>query len=717
MKNNFFTISTLIALMFMFSGLSAQIDVPAFPGAEGFGAHVTGGRGGDVYTVTNLNDAGPGSFREAIEASGPRTIVFAVSGTIELQSRIRITNGDLTIAGETAPGDGICLKNYSFSFGSDNIIVRYISIRLGVDKRWENDAVNGSGDNIIMDHCSVSWGVDETLSLYHSSNLTVQWCIVSEGLYNSFHSSGPHSMGGLWGGQPGSFHHNLIAHHHNRFPRFAGSRYSGLEEIEKVDYRNNVLYNWVTSSVYGGEGGDYNMVNNYYKPGPGTYSGVRDRIVAPRPDDGSGAQEPGVWGNFYVDGNYVHGFPDVTSDNWLGVDEVNAEQAAMIKLDEPFDAAYVTTQTPQEAYEAVLNHAGASLPKRDRVDARITEDTRTGTATYGNTFPGIIDHPDDVGGYPVLESTTPPTDTDGDGIPDYWEDANGLDKNDPADGKIIQADGYSNLEHYLHDLVGEFKYMLRPMEVEASVDDMTVSLTWTDLSDKEEGFILQRADEEGDYAEIAILDADVESYVDNTISAYGNYTYRLKAYNAEMKTAYTDGLLVEVANPDPPHYTITVETDGSGNVIMNPAGGVYLTGTDVVLLASAAAGWEFDGWTGDIISTDNPLTLHVNADKNLTAEFSQYTNVEIHENVDRFSVFPTPFTNETTLLIYLTIASRVNITLFSIDGRIVSNVTNKQFPAGKHQLEIEGASLQSGSYILKIRTYEEETEQILIVKV
>lgn len=690
--------------------LSAQEKIPSFPGAEGAGGYATGGRGGDVYVVTNLNDGGPGSLREAVEASGPRTVVFAVSGTIELQERMRISNGDLTIAGQTAPGDGICLKNYSFTFSANNIIVRYISIRLGVDKRWENDAVNGHGDNIIMDHCSVSFGVDETLSLYSSANLTIQWCIVAASLYDSFHSQGAHGMGGIWGGQPATFHHNLISHHHNRLPRFNGSRYDGDPETERIDHRNNVIYNWITSTCYGGEGGYYNLVNNYYKAGPGTYGSVKRRIVAPRDDNG-------LWGNFYVSGNYVDGFPEVTADNSLGIDEVPVDLWDEVVSDVPFEmAAPIQMQTPQEAYEEVLKHAGASLPKRDRLDAVITEDVRTGTGTYGSSWPGIIDHPDDMGGYPVLESAPPPADTDMDGMPDDWEDANGLDKNDPEDGKIIQTDGYSNLEHYLNGLVGDFRYMLRPMQVSSAVDDMIVVLTWTDLSDKEDGFILERADGDGDFVEIAQLDADTETYTDNTIDAYGLYTYRLKAYNAEMETCFTDGLEVDVADPNPPYYSVNVNVEGSGNVIMNPDEEAYLTGSDVVLLATAEEGWEFESWGGDVVSTENPLEIKVEEEKNILATFSKISGLDEQKSARcKISVFPVPFSHETTLNIELDAPADIEITLFDLMGREEAHIMSSQLPAGLHQIPIDGTIISRGAYILNVSS-NGTTENKLIVR-
>ncbi|GAB3821922.1 hypothetical protein GCM10028895_25060 [Pontibacter rugosus] len=285
----------------------------AFPGAEGFGKITTGGRGGKVYIVTNLNDSGAGSLRDAINAFGARTVVFAVSGTIQLQSPLTIRNNDITIAGQSAPRDGICLRNYPVTVSADNVIVRYMRFRMGDAKAVEGDAFGGRNrKNIIIDHCSVSWATDEVASFYDNENFTMQWSLVSESLNESVHVKGAHGYGGMWGGMGASFHHNLLAHHNSRNPRFNGARYHKQPGKEIVDYRNNVVYNWGSNSTYGGEEGNHNMVNNYYKAGPATPSSKTSRIVNPSISEGNG------YGKFYVTGNYVAGNSAVTTDNWNG---------------------------------------------------------------------------------------------------------------------------------------------------------------------------------------------------------------------------------------------------------------------------------------------------------------------------------------------------------------------------------------------------------------
>lgn len=417
---------------------------PAFPTAEGFGKYTIGGRGGQVYEVTNLNDSGPGSFRAACEAEGPRTVVFRVSGTIPLESEINIKHPYITIAGQTAPGDGICIKNYQFKFEADHIIIRYMRFRPGAERGVEQDGFGGAGDHIIVDHCSVSWGIDETLSINKASNLTVQWCLVSESLFNSIHKKGNHGYGGLWGGPGGSFHHNALVHHTSRNPRASGNEQSGL-----LDYRNNVIYNWGFNSAYGGELWPRNWINNYYKPGPATRESVRRRLFLQKDPRGK----------MYAAGNVMEGFPEVSADNWgKGIDYAPDGEAteATLRVDTEFTVAPVKTDTAEEAYQRVLANVGASL-HRDAVDQRVIDEIRTGTAKYGKSFDGggngIIDSQNDVGGWPELHSEPAPEDTDHDGMPDAWENEHGRNPGDPGDGpEDADGDGYTNLEEYLNAL-------------------------------------------------------------------------------------------------------------------------------------------------------------------------------------------------------------------------------------------------------------------------
>ena len=470
--------------------------LPAFPGAEGFGCIASGGRGGKVYHVTSLADDGKeGTLRYALMQEGRRTVVFDVAGTIFLEKELRIVNGDLTLSGQTAPGQGICIARYPVSIKADNVIVRYLRFRVGNEVEGEPDGLCCmDSKNVIIDHCSISWSVDETCSVYGGENLTVQWCLISESLRKGHHK-GSHGFGAIWGGDKASFHHNLLAHHQSRAPRL-GPRPS-TQEREYVDMRNNVIYNWAGAGCYGGEGMKVNIINNYYKPGPATPKdspvcyriasiGVRTTHYCHDKDGKPNVWAPmeHVWGRFYVDGNVMEGNEEVTNDNWTkGMyaqisNEANdntftPEVKNKIRLEAPLDVARVTTQPAKEAYRLVLESVGCSL-QRDLIDERIVEETRMGMATYkgsvspdASRLPGLIDYPSDVmpdgaeSPWPVLTDggVTPENlrDSDNDGIPDWWEKAHGLNPKDASDGvkATLSEEGYTNLEVYMNGLVSD----------------------------------------------------------------------------------------------------------------------------------------------------------------------------------------------------------------------------------------------------------------------
>lgn len=417
-------------------------DVPAFPGAEGFGAHASGGRGGDVYAVTNLDDSGPGSLREAL-SRGDRTIVFRVSGTINLKSRLDLRVANVTIAGQTAPGDGICLRGHELMIsGARNVIVRHLRFRPGDEQKAELDALSiRDSYDVIIDHCSMSWSTDSLNDVTHGSgNVSVQWCILSEPLNASVHVKGAHGYGTGWGGHgepdadgkiPGaSYHHNLIAHCESRAPRIGYMK--GRRGL--IDCRNNVIYNTGGGSAYGGEGDDFNFVGNYFRPGPSTK--LRDVLFEIWSDDS----------RMYVDGNAVEDAMVVNRDNPRGV-RFKAGSAETCLVEHSFPVPPVTTHEAAEAFRLVLNGAGATRPRRDAVDSRIVTSVRERTGR-------IINSQAEVGGWPDLKSAPPSPDGDADGMPDAWEAARGLDPADAADGPAVARDGggYTNLETYLNEL-------------------------------------------------------------------------------------------------------------------------------------------------------------------------------------------------------------------------------------------------------------------------
>jgi hypothetical protein len=399
--------------------------IPAFPGAEGYGAYTPGGRGGKVLAVTNLNDSGPGSLREALESKGPRTVVFRTGGIIQLEKCIQIKEPYLTLAGQTAPGDGICIRAGKSLQGcllllneTHDVVIRHLRLRAGLADNQGMDCLRseGNSENFILDHVSMSWSRDKNMVLY-GDRYTVQWCVFSEALNSMNHAFAVCSNGRA------SFHHNLLAHNLSRTPRFGIS--------SRCDWRNNVNYDWGHTGAYG-ELTWINYADNYFKPGPSTtqrpalfYRG--ECTVAP--------------GSFYASGNVMDGSPELTRDNWRRI--VFEPEVKALK---PFACPAVKTQTAEEAYELVLAGAGAIAPHRDGVDERLVREVRAGNGK-------IPVHENDVGGYPAYQAGTALLDSDHDGIPDDWEKAHGLNPNDPADAGRITADGYTNLEHYLNSLV------------------------------------------------------------------------------------------------------------------------------------------------------------------------------------------------------------------------------------------------------------------------
>ncbi len=488
---------------------SALAQTPAFPGAEGGGRYVTGGRGGKIVHVTNLNDSGEGSLREAVKGTDAKIVVFDVGGVIALNSQLNIGQ-NTTILGQTAPYPGITLRYYTVRPSSNNVI-RFIRIRRG-QERDVNDGADAlwqkGATGIILDHCSFSWAIDEVASFYDNNNFTMQWCTVAEALTNAGHGKGAHGYGGIWGGKLASFHHNMIAHVDNRAPRFDGARYqwSGFTrnmeydtykwencvQAETVDFRNCLVFDWGSGGCYGGPGGGYiNMVNNYYKATSTTSKKNRiTTISVGTKSNSTDAPLRGMTSRYYISGNYVDGYganydwDGVTYDtgtftingercsidtaHWYGANEVFGQNSkgldcVTIKVNEErAPKGIVTTHAAETAFEKILGYCGASL-FRDDVDARYMSEAKAGESTYTGSKTkkkGMIDLVSDVNGYTeenfptgVRESGW---DTDQDGMPDTWETANGLDPNDPSDALTITLDPkgiYSNLEVYASVIV------------------------------------------------------------------------------------------------------------------------------------------------------------------------------------------------------------------------------------------------------------------------
>ncbi len=481
-----------------------QAKIPAFPGAEGGGMYTAGGRGGKVLVVTNLNDDGPGSFRWACEQGGARIIVFNVSGIIRLKTPVILRAPYVTIAGQTAPGDGVCIAGESFQVNTHDVIVRHMRFRRGNTNVWNREDSFGGNPvgNIMIDHCSCEWGLDENISFYRhmfdmgdgkpmrkepTVNVTIQNTISAKGLdtYN-------HAFGSTIGGENTTFMRNLWADNTGRNPSIG---WGGV-----FNFVNNIIYNWVHRTADGGEFSTMsNFINNYYKPGPLTPKDtpIGYRIV--KSESRSQKLFPyAQYGRIYAAGNIIEGNEAVTKDNWNGGiqiadkdGEISPDEKALMRSDEPFPMAPITIIPAEKTFNTVLDNVGAMLPTRDIVDQRIVDEVRTGQAyyvkklpkenPYGNTWGlseksqneeglfkyrrlgndsykyGIITDPAQMGGYPEYKGE-PRLDSDGDGMPDDWETANGLNPNDPSDANgDCTGDGYTNIEKYINGISTKVK--------------------------------------------------------------------------------------------------------------------------------------------------------------------------------------------------------------------------------------------------------------------
>ncbi len=419
------------------SSRAAAGGVPAFPGAEGFGTQTPGGRGGRVIEVTTLDDAGPGSLRAALEAQGPRIVVFRVGGSLALRTPILIRSPFVTIAGQTAPGDGILVRDTNLRVRTHDVVIRYLRCRVGGNRgvpsnrqdgiAIENDEDTRDTHHVVLDHCSVSWGQDENFGVSGVHDVTIQWCIGAEGLRRGYHDKGDHSMGMILGNHCDriSVHHNLLMSNGSRNPRIQG----GLHDVV-----NNVVYNFGGIMAMLSRGPRVNMVGNWYQAGPSSSKRPPPVIRVEPGQDG---------GRYFLRGNInlVRRRPD--EPEWLGMTDLPVEQ---VVAREPFPADPITATDAKTALEAVLKEAGATIPRRDAVDERLLRELRAGKGQ-------IIDHPDEVGGHPSIEGGPAPPDADHDGMPDAWEQQHGLNPSDPKDsGTDRDGDGYTNVEEYLNHL-------------------------------------------------------------------------------------------------------------------------------------------------------------------------------------------------------------------------------------------------------------------------
>lgn len=594
MKN---IVTIFISLLLAHFSTAQQL---AFPTAEGAGKYAKGGRGSvssptTIYYVTSLADDGSaGTLRYALaQNTTSRTIVFKVSGTIHLQSSLSI-KANTTIAGQTAPGEGICIADHSTSLGGNNIIIRYIRFRLGDKNQLKttpsgcgvpvapftatcmplngsggDDAFGGTGrKNIIIDHCTFSWSNDETCSIYAGDSTTIQWCMMSEPLNYSYHfETGDadfehHGYGGIWGGRLSTFHHNLFAHCQGRACRFDGSRNldgGTTAGKENCEFSNNVIYNWGSYNVNGGEGGNYNILNNYYKYGLNTSN--KKMTINP------GSATPLPWGKYYMTGNYVDGSTSTTNNNWLGASVAGGSLAdtTTIKVTTAFPNMGINLQAATDAYTSVLSLVGVSIPGRDTLEDRIITNVKARTGkiidAQGN-YPHGTAYASTVNAWPVLQQGTAPNDTDNDGMPDWWEIREGLNASDATDRNGVAANGYTNLENYLNTLPAWNAHAnfvtLSGVKLNATTARLNFTTSWV-----KDGFtygLFRSPDSLGVYTKVNAVSSGMNTiafFVDDNTLPTGTWYYKVGSYKVGVTpdTLYSNIVridnIVTATNPIP----------------------------------------------------------------------------------------------------------------------------------------------------------------------
>ncbi|OHB47853.1 MAG: hypothetical protein A2Y10_11300 [Planctomycetes bacterium GWF2_41_51] len=627
-------ISLLFLAILLLFNANTYGETRAFPGAEGWGAYSLGGRDGDVYHVINLNDSGAGSLRYGITSAGgtvstPRTIVFDLSGTIQLASSLNINKSYITIAGQTAPGDGICLRDRNLRINASHVIVRYLRVRLGDESLTEDDAVSiQSGNNIIMDHISASWSVDECFSCSTSqptlSNVTVQWSIISEALWHSVHDKGTHSYGSLIRGcydAKYTYHHNLYAHNYSRNPR-PGNYDSTVSDGNPYwedpcgllfDFRNNVIYNWGGSRP--GYDGDldsvcrYNYVGNYVKPG---YNGSAGYLYSAACTYFKGYYAENYFNGTYLADDWTKVYWDTSKGGWTSAQRVAYKKSL------PFPTGPIMTDTALAAYQRVLNHCGSSLPVRDTVDTRVVNDVINGTGQ-------IIDTQSQVGGWPTLNSAPAPLDTDMDGMPDAWENANGLNYNNAADRNYYTLDSeYTNLEVYLNSLIPVGTY------TEDTAAPTPNPMTWQAVPESAGATQITMAATTGTdasgveyyFANLTVTNGSHDSgwqssptYKDTGLATGVTYAYAVKArdlssYHNEtgwsVQASATTEADTTAPTPNPMSWSVIPNAVNSNMVTMTAIAAIDVSGIEYYFECVYGGGHN-SGWQDSAIFTDTGL--------------------------------------------------------------------------------------------------------------